>query len=117
MAPILSLLRHMSETGTQRPVRFYYGARTAADLFYLDEIDARRGADRLRVRPRLSEYGDGWDGETGMVTDVVARLEADIAEVSVPVRATADGRRRAGLPRGQGLPRVPSLRQVHQPAD
>ncbi len=38
MAPILSLLRQLSETGSPRPVRFYYGARTAADLFYLDEI-------------------------------------------------------------------------------
>ncbi len=38
MAPILSLLRHLSETGSTRPVRFYYGARTAADLFYVDEI-------------------------------------------------------------------------------
>src|ERR1700754_2089841 len=38
MAPILSLLRHMNETENTRLVRFYYGARTAADLFYLDEI-------------------------------------------------------------------------------
>lgn len=38
MAPILSLLRHLAETESDRPVHFYYGARTAADLFYLDAI-------------------------------------------------------------------------------
>ncbi|MFI8592344.1 2Fe-2S iron-sulfur cluster-binding protein [Dietzia maris] len=38
MAPILSLLRHLAETGSDRSVHFYYGARTVDDLFYLDEI-------------------------------------------------------------------------------
>src|SRR4029079_8797414 len=38
MAPVLSILRHLKETGSTRPVRFYYGARTAADLFYLEAI-------------------------------------------------------------------------------
>lgn len=38
MAPILSLLRRLAESGTERPVVFYYGARTADDLFYLPEI-------------------------------------------------------------------------------
>ncbi len=38
MAPILSLLRHLSETGSARQVHFYYGARTSQDLFYLDDI-------------------------------------------------------------------------------
>ncbi len=51
MAPILSMLRHMSETASSRPVRFYYGARTAADLFYLDEIaEIRKGSEGFRVR-------------------------------------------------------------------
>jgi hypothetical protein len=34
MAPILSLLRHVNGS---RPARFFYGARTDADLFYTDE--------------------------------------------------------------------------------
>lgn len=38
MAPILSLLRHLAETESDRKVHFYYGARTVEDLFYLDEI-------------------------------------------------------------------------------
>jgi NAD(P)H-flavin reductase/ferredoxin len=38
MAPILSLLRQLCSEGCERPVRFFYGARTEADLFHLEEI-------------------------------------------------------------------------------
>ncbi len=40
MAPILSLLRELAASGCPRPIRFYYGARTEADLFLVDEIAA-----------------------------------------------------------------------------
>ncbi|HZO60001.1 MAG TPA: 2Fe-2S iron-sulfur cluster binding domain-containing protein [Solirubrobacterales bacterium] len=38
MAPILSLLRRLADEGSDRPVRFFYGARSEQDLFYLDLI-------------------------------------------------------------------------------
>jgi NAD(P)H-flavin reductase/ferredoxin len=40
MAPILSLLRAFSAARCERPIRFFYGARTDEDLFYVDEINA-----------------------------------------------------------------------------
>jgi propane monooxygenase reductase subunit len=43
MAPVLSLLRRLSSEGSERPVRFFYGARTERDLFYVDLI-SRLGA-------------------------------------------------------------------------
>ena len=47
MAPILSLLRALADAGTDRPVRFFYGARSEQDLFYVDLVaGARRGACR-----------------------------------------------------------------------
>jgi propane monooxygenase reductase component len=39
MAPILSLLRALSEARSERMIRFFYGARTEADLFYVDLIE------------------------------------------------------------------------------
>jgi NAD(P)H-flavin reductase/ferredoxin len=39
MAPILSVLRHLARDACERPVRFFYGARTEADLFHLSEIE------------------------------------------------------------------------------
>ena len=84
MAPILCLLRSMAQAGVDRPAIYYYGARTANDLFHLDELQAL--AERLpqfTFVPALSEAadGDGWSGETGLITDVVERLEEDLAEV------------------------------------
>ena len=89
MAPILSLLRHMSETSCPRPVRFYYGARTTADLFYIDEItQIGKGLNEFEFIACLSESTDGEvpDGlrvEPGNVTDVVAANEAAIAKSEI----------------------------------
>jgi propane monooxygenase reductase subunit len=81
MAPILSLLRSMQQSGAERDAIYYYGARTQADLFHLDELAALPGA----FVAALSEDSNGWQGETGLITDVVDRLEADIAEVDAYV--------------------------------
>jgi propane monooxygenase reductase subunit len=84
MAPILSLLRSMAEKGSTRQARFYYGARTEADLFALDELE-RIGSELpdLSFVPALSEADDttGWEGEAGLITDVVDRLEDDLTDV------------------------------------
>jgi propane monooxygenase reductase subunit len=74
MAPILCLLRSLADRGIDRPAAYYYGARTEADLFHRDELAelVSRLPDFSFV-PALSE-GD-WDGETGLITDVVERCE------------------------------------------
>jgi propane monooxygenase reductase subunit len=81
MAPILSLLRSLAETESEREAIYYYGARTEADLFHLDEIDALPG----RFVPALSEDSNGWPGECGLITDVIDRLEGDVSEVDAYV--------------------------------
>jgi propane monooxygenase reductase subunit len=83
MAPIVSLLRSMVEKGSTRPATFYYGARTPADLFALEELE-RLGFElpSFRFVPALSEAeGDGWGGEAGLITDIVDRMEDDLTEV------------------------------------
>ncbi|WP_199255995.1 2Fe-2S iron-sulfur cluster-binding protein [Mycolicibacterium mengxianglii] len=89
MAPVLSILRHMSETSSPRAVRFYYGARTREDLFYLDEIaEIGKGLAHFEFVACLSESVGGAVPATvaveeGNVTDVVARHEGDIAKTEV----------------------------------
>lgn len=81
-APILSLLRHMVEKGIERKATYYYGARTEKDLFYLDEMkELEEQLSDFKFVPALSEPdADGdWNGETGLITDVVERLEGDLA--------------------------------------
>ena len=83
MAPILAILRHMAEKGIERNATFYYGARTKKDLFYLDEIQelGEQMPAEFRFVPALSEAEDDeeWDGEKGLITDVIERLEDDLS--------------------------------------
>ena len=81
MAPILSLLRAMAERGLQRKATFFYGARTKKDLCFEPEL--RRLEQKIpgfRYIPALSEPADDeeWDGETGLITDVVKRHASDL---------------------------------------
>lgn len=81
MAPILSILRHMAEKGIERGATYYYGARTAKDLFYLDEMkELEERMPGFKFVPALSDPDpeDNWEGETGLITDVVQRLEGDL---------------------------------------
>jgi propane monooxygenase reductase component len=82
MAPILSLLRSMVERGITRKATFYYGARRRKDLCFEKELLALEASlPGFHYVPALSEpdESDSWDGEVGLITDVVRRLEADLA--------------------------------------
>ena len=91
MAPVLSVLRQIAaKSDFDRQVVFYYGARTAEDLFYLPEIrDLGARIPEFRFVPCLSDAdsaelaGSGFDGELGLVTEIVDRHETDLANADV----------------------------------
>jgi ferredoxin-NADP reductase/ferredoxin len=75
IAPILSILADAAARGVDVPIRFYYGARTAADLVHLDEIgDLAKRLPGLTFVPCLSQGqpGDVAGGRAGRVTRVIA---------------------------------------------
>ncbi len=81
MAPIRSILSGMStgDIEKRRPV-FLFGARARRDLFLLSEwaeFEAKHPG--FRFIPALSgqEPGDDWSGETGRITDVIAKYVPD----------------------------------------
>ena len=81
MAPILCLLRSMAERGIDRPAVYYYGARRREDLCFEEELRAlERALPSFRYVPALSDplADEDWDGENGLITDVVARHEKDL---------------------------------------
>jgi propane monooxygenase reductase component len=83
MAPILSLLRSMAERGIDRKAVYYYGARRRGDLCFEDELRSlEQVLPSFRYVPALSEElsGEEWEGETGLITDVVARSEPGLAK-------------------------------------
>jgi propane monooxygenase reductase subunit len=82
MAPILALLRSMAERGIRRKTTFYYGARRRKDLCFEEELRAleEKLAD-FRYVPALSEPADDeeWDGEVGLIIEVLRRCETGLA--------------------------------------
>lgn len=74
MSPLWSILHDHVASGEERPVYFFYGARTRNDLFYLDEF-ARISSEteNFTFVPVLSHAGDDaeWGGERGFVHEVV----------------------------------------------
>lgn len=76
MSPVWSILHDHIHSGEDRPVLFFYGARTEADLFHLDKL-AEITAEHPSVEfiPVLSHApeGSGWTGETGFVHQAVDR--------------------------------------------
>jgi propane monooxygenase reductase subunit len=78
MAPILCLLRSMAERGIDRKAVYYYGARRRADLCFEDELRAlEQTISNFRYVPALSD--EDWEGENGLITDVVSRSEPALA--------------------------------------
>ncbi|SDW68907.1 propane monooxygenase reductase subunit [Amycolatopsis xylanica] len=77
MAPILCLLRSMAERGIDRKAVFYYGARKRRDLCFEKELhELERTLPGFRYVPALSE--EDWDGETGLITEVLRRRESNL---------------------------------------
>jgi Na+-transporting NADH:ubiquinone oxidoreductase subunit F len=80
MAPIRSILLEMERTRNPRTCRYFFGARSRQDLF---EVETMRRLEQslpsFRFIPALSAPlpEDRWDGETGLITDVVGRHVGD----------------------------------------
>lgn len=82
-APIRSILYRLRATGMTRRVRYFFGARAVRDLYYTEELrELEREFPNFQYIPALSEpmEGDDWDGETGLITDVLDRLSGDLSE-------------------------------------
>lgn len=82
MAPILAVLRSLAERGSTRKATYYYGARRMRDLCFEKELLALGDAlPNFRYVPALSEpdADEDWDGEVGLITDVVKRHETDLS--------------------------------------
>jgi len=83
MAPIWSILRDMKEKDIRRETTYFFGALTQQDLFLVDELRAlEKELPWFHYVPALSnEPADsGWDGDTGLITDVVARHFPDTSQ-------------------------------------
>ncbi len=76
MAPIACILHHMRNTGSTRKATYFFGGNTVRDMFMADEMARfERDLPNFTYVPVVAraDEGDGWEGETGLVTEVVDR--------------------------------------------
>ncbi|MDD5706220.1 MAG: 2Fe-2S iron-sulfur cluster binding domain-containing protein [Kiritimatiellae bacterium] len=81
MAPMKAILLAMARTGNPRPTRYFFGVRSRRDLFLAEEMgELERRMPNFKFIPALSapQPGDNWTGETGLITEVVARQVTEV---------------------------------------
>lgn len=71
IAPFMSLLRTLADRGDPRPLLLLYGEKRWDDVAFREELDELRQRLKLEVVLVLEEAHEGWDGETGFVTEAV----------------------------------------------
>ncbi len=83
MAPIKAILLDMVDKKISRKTRYFFGARTAKDLFLMDEMKELEGRlPEFTFIPALSapEEGEDWKGQVGLITEVMDRNLENIEE-------------------------------------
>jgi len=78
LAPIRSILMEMAEQHNPRRAALYFGALGERDLYYVDQMhQLQKELPSFEFIPALSEPSaeSHWDGETGLITEVLDRRE------------------------------------------
>lgn len=74
MAPLRAMIHEQAAMGVPRKMTYFYGARSAIDLFYTEEFDAIAAQyPDFTFIPALSDPapGDRWTGATGFIHETV----------------------------------------------
>jgi len=82
-APIRSILFALRDQGMPRKVKYFFGARSKRDLYMTEEFDAlQKEFPNFEYIPALSDPldEDNWEGEVGLITDVLDRNVDDLSE-------------------------------------
>ncbi len=80
MAPIKSMILDVFDKGIDIKMNFFFGAVAKRDLYYLDFFqDLAAQHENFRFIPALSKPApdESWDGEVGLITEVVDRYIDD----------------------------------------
>ncbi len=85
MSPFWSMVHHLREVGNSRRVLFFFGAVGLRDLFLMDEWRALEAElDWLEFIPAISGDEQEWDGERGLITEVI---ECHMKTLNLPAEA------------------------------
>ena len=82
IAPFRCMLHHMRNTKCGRQATFYFGANRVRELCLIDTMEAfEEQLENVSFVPVVAKPAEDekWDGETGLVTEAVARAFDDLA--------------------------------------
>lgn len=85
-APLKGILEHAFQIGFDNPMHLFWGVRQTRDLYHQELIrEWEQQFPHFRYTPVLSEAAidDNWQGETGMVGDIVIRQYPDLSRHDV----------------------------------
>ncbi len=83
-APIKGIVEHALNKQITRDFYIYWGARSAADLYMHEQVQAwAKQHAQIRYVPVLSEPDADWQGETGFVHEAVLRDFTTLADFEV----------------------------------
>ena len=77
ITPLMSMVRHMRDTGDVRDVLLLYGNRKEKDIAFRKELDeiAVKGVPHLRIVHVLDQADGNWTGERGRITSELIKKE------------------------------------------
>ena len=79
LAPLMSILRHVTETGLARELTLYWGVRAERDLYAHTALESlARRVPSFRYVPVLSDPSAAWIGPSGLVHEAVLAQVADL---------------------------------------
>jgi CDP-4-dehydro-6-deoxyglucose reductase, E3 len=85
-APLRAMVRHLVERGHRRPIHFYWGAQTVADLYEDAKVrEWSRKFPNIRYTPVLSNVAeaDTWEGRRGWVHSAVLQDHPNLIDYDV----------------------------------
>ena len=89
-APVAAMMEDLRGRGMRRPMQLYWGVRSQADLYRLDQIGIWERDLGLEFSPVLSAPDPGWDGRCGRVHEAVLAEHADLSGMQVYASGPSD---------------------------
>ncbi len=83
-APIKALLEQLQQTGALRPVKFYWGVRTADDIYmklWMEQFS--QSNEWFTHKVVLSETDDTWSGHKGFVHQAIMDDHDDLSDYAI----------------------------------
>ena len=83
LAPIKSMIFDILEKGIKKNMTFFFGAGSKKDLYYYELFkELEKEHKNFKYVPALAkpDEKDIWDGETGLITEVVSRYVDDVMQ-------------------------------------